>query len=143
MTQTVVVTRRIRRPIDEVSPFIDPHQIMPLVTGMGRFDYVRSASDGEEWDLFLDVGPVQIGGRVLVLQPDDRRLTWQTIRGTSHSFEAEIEPDGSETILRMRLTYSMAGFATAWLAERVGRGIATRHLEAAAEEIRHHVEFES
>ncbi|WP_264079397.1 hypothetical protein [Mycobacterium szulgai] len=42
----------------------------------------------------------------------------------------------------MTLTFSATGLGIALISELIGRGLVGRNLEAAAEEIRHHLEFE-
>ncbi|MFH5207994.1 hypothetical protein ACHIPZ_07180 [Antrihabitans sp. NCIMB 15449] len=143
MSQTLSVTRRVRRDADVAGAFLsDPHQVLPLITGLGRWRFVRDTADGEEWDVFLDVGAIQVGGRVLVTKSDGAGLSWQTIRGTHHAFEATLASDGDDSILTLTATYTLSGLVLAWVSELLGRGIVQRHLEAAAEEIRHHLEYE-
>lgn len=144
MSECVAVSRRIRRPVDEVAKFVtDPHQSLPFITGVGRWKCVGEEGSGEDWDVFITVGAIQIGGRVLITQPDPNRLCWKTTRGTEHTFEAVVEPADDGSVLTMTVTYNLSGQILARLTELLGRGILTRHLEAAAEEIRHHLEFES
>ncbi|MBJ8344281.1 SRPBCC family protein [Antrihabitans sp. YC2-6] len=144
MSESATVSRKIRRPTDEVAAFVtDPHESLPLISGVGRWKCVGPEGGGEGWDVFLDVGAIQIGGRVLVTRPDPYRLCWRTTRGTEHTFEAVVEPADDGSVLTMSVTYDLSGLLLARLTEFLGRGILTRHLEAAAEEIRHHLEFES
>ena len=42
----------------------------------------------------------------------------------------------------MILKFSVTGYGIAWVSEMIGRGLVARNLEAIAEEIRHHLEFE-
>lgn len=79
---------------------------------------------------------------MLIASPDKNRLQWKSVRGTRHSFEALVEPDGEDSLLTMTLTFSITGLAIAWISEMIGRGLVTRNLEAIAEEIRHRLEFE-
>ena len=57
----------IRRPHREVAGFVtDPHRFLPVIPGFARFTFVGAAAEGgEEWDVFLDVGTLHVGGRVL------------------------------------------------------------------------------
>jgi Polyketide cyclase / dehydrase and lipid transport len=143
MAQKVTVSRHIRCPVDESSGFVtDPHNVLPKLSTLSRCRFIESCDDGELWDVYMDSGAVQLGGRVLISPPDANRLHWQTVRGTQHSFDAFVEPDGEGTRLTMTMTYSLTGFAIAWISEMIGRGLVTRNLEAIAEEIRHHLEFE-
>ncbi|OBK73987.1 hypothetical protein [Mycobacterium sp. 1274761.0] len=141
MTQTVSVTRRIRRNADDVSLFItDMHELVPKVSTFKRCQFISDTSDGELWDIFMQSGTIFLGGRILATtQP--RRLAWHSLRGTRHSFEALVEEDGDGSRLSLTLTYSLASLVTAWFIEFIGRGIASRTLEAAVEEIRHYLEY--
>ncbi|OBA93240.1 hypothetical protein A5662_20185 [Mycobacteriaceae bacterium 1482268.1] len=141
MTQTVSVTRQIRRSADEVGLFItDMHELVPKVSTFKRCEFIGDTSDGQIWEIFMQSGTIFLGGRVLAsTQP--RRLVWHSLRGTRHSFEALVEDDGGSSHLRLSLTFSLAGFGTAWFTELIGRGIASRTLEAAVEEIRHSLEY--
>ena len=143
MTQKVTVSRHVRCPVDESSAFVtDPHRLFSKLSTLSRCRFIESRDDGELWDVFLDSGTVHLGGRVLATSPDDGRLHWQTVRGTRHTFDAVVEPDGQDSRLTMTLSFSVAGFGIAWISEMIGRGLVSRNLEAIAEEIRHHLEFE-
>lgn len=136
---------RIRRHVDEVAGFAtDPHQCLPVMTGFGRFRYVQDlpAPKHQEWEVFLTVGTLQLGGGVEVDLTRERHLIWRSVRGTRHTFAMTVEPVGAHTLLTMRLSLSLSGLLMARAAERVARGIMQRHLEAGAEELRHHAEFE-
>jgi uncharacterized membrane protein len=141
MTQTVSVTRRIRREAADVSVFVtDMHKLVPTVTTFRRCRFVGDTEEGQLWDVFMQSGTIFLGGRVLA-SGEQRRLAWHSVRGTRHSFEALVEDDGDASRLTLTLTFSLAGLATAWLTEFIGRGIVSRTLEAAAEEIRHYLEY--
>lgn len=92
--------------------------------------------------MFLHSGTIYLGGRVLIAPPSDNRLRWRSVQGTQHSFEARIEPGDQGSRLTMTLNFSASGLAIARISELIGRGLVARNLEAAAEEIRHHLEFE-
>jgi len=143
MTQTVRVSRHIRCAVDEVGAFVtDPPRLFPTVSTFSRCRFVESADDGELWDVYLTSGTIYLGGRVLIAPPDGWRLSWHSVRGTRHSFEALVEPDDGGSRLTMTLTFSATGLGIALISELIGRGLVGRNLEAAAEEIRHHLEFE-
>ena len=143
MTQTVRVSRHIRRPVEDSGAFItDPHKLLSAVSTLSRCRFVESCDDGELWDIYLDSGTVHLGGRVLITPPDGSRLHWRSVRGTRQSFEALVEPDGEGTRLTMSLTFSVTGLGIAWISEMIGRGLVARNLEAITEEVRHHLEFE-
>ncbi len=146
MAQTVTVSRHIRCPVDEASAFVtDPRNVLMNVSTFSRCRFIESCDDGQLWDVYLDSGAVHLGGRVLITPPDatdNGRLKWRSVRGTRHSFTALVEPDGEGSRLAMTLTFSVKGFGIALLTELIGRGLVGRNLEAIAEEIRHHLEFE-
>lgn len=145
MTQRVTRGINVRRPHEEVAAFAtDPHRVLEVIPGFGRFQHVGpSSQEGtEEWDVFLEVGTLHVGGRVLVSRPSVHNLEWHSVRGTSHSFTMTVEPLGEHSRLTMTLTYTLPGLVTARIAELVARGITARHLEAALEQIRHLLEHE-
>lgn len=142
MTQTVTVDKRIRRPVEEVGAFVaDPHRFIPILATVGRCEYVGDSGDDQLWDVFLVSGTLHLGGRV-VLTKGRNRLTWRSLRGTRHSFEARAEDHGDVSRITLTLTYSLTGLGIARLSELIGRGIVGRNLQAAAEELRHRLEFE-
>jgi hypothetical protein len=142
MTQTVSVSRHIRCPADEARAVVtDPRKLLSKIETLSRCRFVDSADGGELWDVYLDSGTVHLGGRVLITSAGDR-LQWKSVRGTRHSFEALVGPDGEGSRLTMTLTFSITGLAIAWISEMIGRGLVGRNLEAIAEEVRHRLEFE-
>ena len=147
MAQTVSVSRHIRRPVEDSGAFItDPHKLLSAVSTLSRCRFVESCDDGELWDIYLDSGTVHLGGRVLIGPSDGSRLRWRSVRGTRQSFEAFVEPDGPDgkgTRFTMSLTFSVTELGIAWISEMIGRGLVARNLEAIAEEVRHHLEFET
>jgi hypothetical protein len=144
MAQTVTVAKRIRRPFEEVSAFVaDPHRFIPVLATVGRCQYIGDSDQGQLWDVFLVSGTLHLGGRVLVTHTEDGRLSWRSRRGTRHRFEGRGERDGDACRVTLALTYSLTGIVIARFNELIGRGIVARNLEAAAEELRHRLEFEN
>ncbi|WP_067431786.1 SRPBCC family protein [Nocardioides jensenii] len=136
VTRTVVV----RRPVVEVAAFAtDPDRLLPIMGGIDRFERV---ADGE-YDVFLDVGTIHIGGRVMLENPAPNTLAWRSVRGTTSTFRLVVEehPDGS--LVTARMTLRLSGLLMARLSEVLGRGIMGRHLTAGLEQLRHHLEHES
>ena len=143
MTQTVSVTRHIDCPFADSSNFVtDPHTLFNAVSVFSRCKFVTSRDDGELWDVYLDSGTIQLGGRVLIATPTGSLLKWRSVQGTRHSFSALAEPDGDRSRLTLTLTFTTTGLGIARLSEWLGRGLVSRNLDAAVEEIRHHLEFE-
>jgi hypothetical protein len=143
MTQTVTVTRHIDCPLDISGDVItDPHTLFPKVSTFSRCRFVKSRDDGELWDVYMDSGTIQLGGRVLITPPRGSLLKWRAVQGTRHSFSALVEPEGDGSRLTLTLTFSATGLGVGRLSEWLGRGLVARTLAAAAEEIRHYLEFE-
>jgi hypothetical protein len=143
MTQTVTVDKQIRRPADQVGAFVaDPHRFIPVLATVGRCEFIEESGDDEIWDVFLVSGTIHVGGRVLVWRNRNEGLCWRSLRGTRHSFEARVLADGDTCRVTLALTYSLTGLGIARLSEFIGRGIVGRNLQAAAEELRHRLEFE-
>jgi hypothetical protein len=143
MTQNVTVSKRIRRPVEEVGAFVaDPHRLVPVITTVGRCEYIGDDDQDQLWDVFLVSGTLHLGGRVLVTRDGSHGLRWRSLRGTRHSFKAHVEGDEQTCRLTVSLTFSLAGLGIARLSELIGRGIVARNLQAAVEELRHRLEFE-
>lgn len=142
MPQTVSVSSHIRRPVEEAGSFIsDPHKLFAPVSTFNRCRFIEATDDGELWDVYMDSGTIYLGGRVLITSGPNC-LSWRSVRGTRHSFEARAEKDADGSRLTLSLMFSASGFAIARISELIGRGLVARNLEAAAQEIRHHLEFE-
>jgi hypothetical protein len=146
MGTTVRRSVTVHRPVPEVVEVAtDPLVVLPIVGGLGRFEQIDTDASGVgEWDLFLDVGSVHVGGRVVVERPDPSRLTWHSIRGTHHQLELTVA-DGSmagESLVTIAMSLQLAGFLTGRVAELLASGIMARHLEAGLQQLRHHLEFE-
>ena len=145
MTRRVTRSITVRRPHEAVAELTtDPHEVLQVIPGFGRFSYVADGAGAgeEEWDVFLQVGTLHVGGRVLVSRPSPHRLEWHSLRGTNHSFAMTVEPLGELSRLTMSLGYTLPGGVAARLTELVARGIVARHLEAGLEQIRHELEHE-
>lgn len=144
MAATGTASCVVRRPVAEVAAFAtDPAALLPLVPGVERF---RDAGPGEAagaeaWDIFLAVGSLHIGGRVDVTRPEPTRLHWSGIRGTHQTFDLTVSPHPDGSLLQMSLRVALRGLLMARIAEVVGRGVIVRHLEAAVQNVRHHLEY--
>jgi hypothetical protein len=143
MATTATESIVVRRPPGLVAAVAtDASVLLPLVAGLGRFEFIRGLENGiEEWDMFLDIGAIHVGGRVHVVS-GERTLRWQSVRGTRHETRVEVSdhPDGSE--VTMAMTVQLGGLVLGRVAELMARGIAGRHLVAGLEQLRHFVEFE-
>lgn len=142
MTQRISVTRRVRRPVHAVAALItDMHALVPALSTFERFAFIDDTDGGQLWDVFLESGTIYLGGRVLATT-DGSSLTWRSLRGTRHTFEIATRQDGDGSVITLAMTFTLAGIGTAFFTEFIGRGIVSRTLEAAAEQIRHHLEFD-
>ena len=148
---TVRVTRaiNIRRPYADVAAFVtDPHRVLETIPGFARFAYIGPAegdgadsAGGEEWDVFLEVGTLHVGGRVLVTWPSPNRLEWRSLRGTRQLLVMDVEPLGNHARLTMTLSYGLSGLVLSRISELLARGLVTRHVEAGLQQVRHHLEY--
>lgn len=141
MGAPVVESVVVRRPLDEVAKVAtDARVVLPLVGG--RISLIREYADGSaEWDLFLDVGSIHVGGRVVVRATDGMSLSWQSIRGTQQSAGLVVEPEGDATRVTVTMTTEFQGLLFAALTSRLARGIVSRHVRAGLEQLRHQLEF--
>jgi carbon monoxide dehydrogenase subunit G len=144
MSTTVRRSITIRRPVDEVAAIAtDPRVVLPIIGGLGRFKELATDAGGlGEWDLFIDIGSVHVGGRVVVERPEPRRLTWHAIRGTRHQLALNVEEEGDNARVTITMSLQLAGLVLGWVAETLARGIMARHLDAGLQQLRHHAEFE-
>jgi hypothetical protein len=145
MAQTVVRAINIRRPYDEVAAFVtDPHCVLDAIPGFGRFAFIGPSATvpgGEEWDVFLEVGTFQVGGRVVVTRPSVNRLEWRSLRGTRQRLAMVVEPLGDAARLTMTLHYELSGLVISRISELLAKGMVTRHVEAGLQQVRHQLEY--
>jgi hypothetical protein len=143
MGATARRTIRIRKPLEEVAAIAtDPRVVLPIVGGLGRFKAIDTDDEGlGEWDVFIDVGSIHVGGRVVVERPDPHRLAWHAIRGTRHQLELTTEFAGEETEVAIEMRVQLAGLLLGYVAERIAAGIMGRHIDAGLQQLRHHIEF--
>jgi hypothetical protein len=133
----------VHRPADQVAAIAtDPNVVLPIIGGLGRFKKLNTDPDGVgEWDVFIDVGSIHVGGRVVVERPGPRQLSWHATRGTRHQLELTVYEHGEESEVGIVMSLQLAGFVLGRLAEMLARGIMARHIEAGLQQLRHHVEF--
>jgi hypothetical protein len=140
MTVSVVRSVAVRRSASEAARLVtDPDRLLPFLGDFGRFEPV---ADSGEYDVFLEIGTIHVGGRVEISRPDERTLFWHSTRGTTHTLELRVDEHERGCALRMTLTLTLFGFASGWLAERLAHGIMVRHVIAALEQIRHALEYD-
>ncbi|GAA4822088.1 hypothetical protein ACFQ0K_15535 [Nocardioides caeni] len=156
MSATARARVHVDLPADELRAFVrDPHAALPVITGFGDFVHHRDApaAGRQEWDVIYHVGALQLGGRVEIDTSRHDGIDWRSLRGTRHTFsltvtedqgQIEGEDDGESqggSVLSLEMRLSLSGLLMARIAERTGAGIMRRHLEAAAEQLRHHAEW--
>jgi carbon monoxide dehydrogenase subunit G len=143
MATTVTESIAVRRPLAQVAEQVtDPDVVLPMMGGFGRFRKIGAAPDGnEEWDVFLDIGSIHVGGRVHVDARGEHALAWESVRGTQHAVTIDVTGDEESAVVTMRLRIEFAGLVTGRLTELLARGIVRRHLQAGLQQLRHQVEF--
>ncbi|HLR98701.1 SRPBCC family protein [Mycolicibacillus parakoreensis] len=139
------VTRavRIASPVDDVAKIAtDPAVVFPIMGSFGRFEFLTRNPDGsEEWDLYLNVGSIYVGGRVRVPPPSGAALRWQSLRGTRQWARIEVAPTPEGARVAMTMQVRFAGRLTGWLTGQLARGILARNMEAGLQQLRHHIEY--
>lgn len=133
----------VHSPVDKVAAVAtDPNVVLPIIGGLGRFKQLNTDADGlGEWDVFIDIGSIHVGGRVVVERPGPRQLTWHATRGTRHQLDLTVYEHGEESEVAITMSLQLAGFVLGWVAETLARGIMARHIDAGLQQLRHHVEF--
>jgi hypothetical protein len=144
MSTSVRRSITIRRPVDRVAAIAtDPNVVLPIIGGLGRFKQLDTDAQGlGEWDVFIDVGSIHVGGRVVVERPGPLQLRWHATRGTRHQLELTVFEHGEESEVAIVMSLQLAGFVLGRVAETLARGIMARHIEAGLQQLRHHVECE-
>jgi hypothetical protein len=121
----------------------DPDVVFAIIGGFGRFENIEKDGNGsEQWDVYLDVGTIHVGGRVVVEQPSERVLIWHSLRGTHHHARIEASPAEGGAKVSMMISVELAGGLLAgWLTTVLAEGILARHIEAGLQELRHRIEY--
>lgn len=133
----------IRRSVEEVAKLTtDPDVILPIMGGFGRFSHIADNPDGSQrWELFISVGTIHVGGQVLIEAPSNDALQWRSLRGTRHTARIEVAPDPVGAAVTMSVSTEFAGALTGRLTGILARGILNRYIDAALEQLRHHIEY--
>ncbi|MGD9620062.1 MAG: SRPBCC family protein [Mycolicibacterium sp.] len=141
---TVTRSTLVRAGVDEVAKIAtDPDVVFPIMGAFGRFECIQRHPDGsQEWDLYLDVGTIHAGGRVLVEPPSDCCLDWHSIRGIQHSAHIDVAPAADGATVTMTISIQFAGRLLAgWVTGLLADGILARHIEAGLQQMRHRIEY--
>lgn len=133
----------IHRPVDEVAKVAtDPSAVLPIIGALGRLSYLGRHPDGsQEWELFVIVGTIHVGGRVLVERPSPDTLVWRSLHGTRHDALIEVTPAEDGALVTVSITTEFAGTVTGPLTGLLARGILGRQIEAGLQRLRHHIEY--
>lgn len=139
----VVKSVFVARPVDTVTKVATtPEVVLPIMAGFGRFDLLSRHPDGsQEWDLYLNVGTIHVGGRVLVDPPTESAVAWRSCRGARHTARIEVAAADGGAVVTMSITVEFAGLLTGRLTGVLADPIVGRHIEAGLEQLRHHIEY--
>lgn len=143
MTVTIRESIAIPRPAAFVADAVTAaERAFPLFSSLGQFTYVDHAEDGTElWDMVVDIGTVRLAERIEV-RSDATTLAWESIRGPQHSMTISVDDHDEAALITMTMTLELGGVILGRLAEFVARGIASRHMIAALERLRHRLTFD-
>lgn len=141
----VVKSVLVGRPVDAVAKAAtDPEVVLPIIVGFGWFDLLSRNPDGSQvWDLYLEVGTIHVGGRVLVEPPSESSVSWRSRRGVRHTARIAVSPAEHGALVTMSVRVEFAGRVTGWITGVLANGILGRHIEAGLEQLRHHIEYDS
>ena len=137
------------RIVREIAVARDAEVAWRLVGDLGHYDDVlvgitrwEPSGEGRYWVL-MQVGSIATGGEVEVtVDPDERRVAWQSVRGTRHSATMEVLDDGPGACrIRLEVTFELVGLFGP-LVTRAARPIVVRNLVASLETARHLIEHE-
>src|SRR5699024_6506968 len=124
MSRSIVV----RRPVDQVARLLgDPSEVMAVIGDHGRTARVGAAGDGaEQWEVFLVLGTMYMGGRVRIDEAHDGALAWHAVSGFQHDarFEAAAylygdhgtAAPGEAATLSVHFELRLDGLLIGWLA---------------------------
>src|SRR5690348_5734435 len=114
-----------------------PERAFPLFGSLGQFTFLERVADGTElWDMVVDIGTVRLAERIQV-STSATTLAWDSIRGPHHSMTMSVDDHAEAALVTMTMTLDLDRIILGRLAEFVARGIASRHMVAALERLRH------
>ncbi|WP_182347839.1 hypothetical protein [Tomitella gaofuii] len=139
MTRSVTV----HRPLSASSAVLArPDEVMAVIADLGRTARVEDAGDGaEQWEVFILLGTMYVGGRVRIGQAGDGVLAWHSESGFHHHARFEAVADGDLSAIRLHFDFRIDGVFTGWLAARLVHGYIGRFADAVLESLRHRIEF--
>ena len=133
----------VRRPVDEVAKSAtDPGMVLPALGALGRVLCCDRHPDGsQEWDLFIIVGTIHVGGRVLIENPSWDTMVWRSLRGKRHHAHVEVAPAEDGATVTMAVTTEFTGTLSGPLTGLLAGPILGRYLDAILEQLRHRIEY--
>lgn len=140
MSRSIVV----RRPVEQVARALaDPSELMAVIGDHGRAARVDDGEDGaEQWEVFLVLGTMFMGGRVRIDEARDGALAWHAVSGFQHDARFEAAGHGADSTITVHFAYRIDGMLTGRLAARLVRGYLGRYAESVLESLRHRIEYE-
>lgn len=115
----------------------DPSRYEDVLVGVTRWQHLG----GDRYAVLMQVGAVATGGQVVVTVDDDqRRIRWETVRGTGHTATLQVTATGPDrSRLTFELVFDLVGLA-APLTEWLAAPMVERNLVASLETARHLLE---
>lgn len=140
---TVSRSITVAAPVARVAAVVtDPAAVFELIGALGRTKLVATHADGsQDWDLYLDIGTMFLGGRVTVDPPTPDAISWRSTRGTRHDAHAEVVGADGGARVTMTTTVQFSGMVTGRLAAWLSRDILGRQIDAGLQRLRHRVEW--
>lgn len=142
----MVTVRRsidVRGPVGAVDDVLaDPDAVMAVVTEFGRTRFIVAHEDGtQEWDVFIVLGAMHVGGRVLVDRLGSGSLTWHSVSGIANTVSITSAGDGDGARIIAGVELWLEGAITGRLTAVLVRSVIGRYLDAMLERLRHRVEY--
>jgi ribosome-associated toxin RatA of RatAB toxin-antitoxin module len=116
-------------PDDVFSLVSDPKRYPEFFQGVTRW---KPLSDdvgvGARFRVLMQVGAIEAGGVVRVCEWEDpTTIAWESESGVRQRGRWQTAEEGSKTLLRLEVEYSLSGGPAGWLVERMTSRIVGRH----------------
>lgn len=133
----------VNRPYGEVVAAVESIPgVMELVRAFGRAEFLSAHDDGsEEWNVFIVLGTMYVGGRVVVQSPARGELTWHSVSGIENMTGLAAIPYSDGALVTASVEFEVDGVLTGPLTGWLLRGIVGRYVDALLERLRHHIEY--
>lgn len=137
----------MKRVLEAIDVARDADTAWQLVGDLSRYDeFVVGTTRWEplaeaHYAIRMQVGAIAAGGEIAVtVEPDRRRVHWETVRGTGHTANLQVDETGPDTCrITFELMFDLAG-VVAPLTERLATPLVERNLVASLETARHQLE---